>query len=426
MINKRIERIISKEKGEGNFIYPFYEKYCFSNIPSTILSFFGIKTKRPTLPSELYEEKIEGSNKVVLFLIDALGYNQWIRYNNEFFRTFTQKGLVSPITTIFPSTTAATITTISSGLTPQEHGLPEWNVYFKEIDMIIDTLPFRPLGDKNRDSLLEKKVNPKILFDSRTIYQKLKNSRIKSFVFKNKSYAESVYSKLIDKGSEVISFINISDLAVNLRKRLEKEKGPAYIFIYYDCVDSMQHEYGPYTEEHGAELSTFSYALKRELLGKIKKRVAKETIFIITADHGQLNIPPKKTLYLNKYKKLVNSFQESNGKPILPTGSPRDVFLYVKPEKLEEIQDYLSNLLKGKAKVMKSEDALKMGLFGIGKVHKDFIDRIGNLLILPYSESLIWYEHIKGKKVKLIGHHGGLSKEEMLIPFSVAKLSDLI
>ncbi|RKY21982.1 MAG: hypothetical protein DRP62_07660 [Planctomycetota bacterium] len=122
----------------------------------------------------------------------------------------------------------------------------------------------------------------------------------------------------------------------------------------------------------------------------------------------------------------MNSFQKSKkGRTILPTGSPRDVFLYIKPEKLEEIQHYLSNMLKREAEVMKSKDALKMGLFGIGKVHKDFLDRIGNLLILPYKESIIWYEHIKGKKVKSIGHHGGLTKEEMLIPFSIAKLSDL-
>ena len=430
MINEKIERIIEKEKRRGKFIHPFYEKYCFSNIPSTILSFFGIKTKRPTLPPELHKDEVEveDSNKVVLFLIDALGYNQWIKYNknNEFFRIFTQRGLVSPITTIFPSTTAATITTISSGLTPQEHGLPEWNVYYKEIDMIINTLPFTPLGDKVHDRLVERGVNPKILFDSRTVYQKLKRNGIKSFVFKSKSYADSAYSKLTNKGSSVVPFINISDLVVNLRKNLEKEKGQAYFYVYYDCVDSIQHKYGPYTEEHESEISTLSYVLKKQLLGKIKRNVAKETIFMITADHGQLNIPPERTIYLNKYKKLVNSFQKSKkGRTILPTGSPRDVFLYIKPEKLEEIQHYLLNMLKREAEVMKSKDALKMGLFGIGKVHKDFLDRIGNLLILPYKESIIWYEHIKGKKVKSIGHHGGLTKEEMLIPFSIAKLSDL-
>ena len=45
MIAKELEDAIVEQKGDGEFIYPFYEKYCFSNIPSTILNFFGIKYK---------------------------------------------------------------------------------------------------------------------------------------------------------------------------------------------------------------------------------------------------------------------------------------------------------------------------------------------------------------------------------------------
>jgi len=61
----------------------------------------------------------------------------------------------------------------------------------------------------------------------------------------------------------------------------------------------------------------------------------------------------------------------------------------------------------------------------IGKPKKEFFDRIGDILILPYKHNTIWYEHIKGKKLEFLGHHGGLSEEEMLIPFAIAKLSDL-
>ena len=427
MIDKKLEEKILKERKHGEFIYPFYEKYCFSNIPSTIISSFGVKTKRQTLPPELYEEKIDGSDKVVLILIDGFGYYQWLKYykNNKFLKIFSQRGLVSPLTTVFPSTTAAAITTINTDLTPQEHGLPEWNVYYKEIDMIIDTLPFRSLGDKEMDSLLKKKVNPKILFNKQTIYQKLKKNGIKSFNFKNRNYVNSEYSKLCRKGSESASFIISSDLAVNLRKNLEKEDG-GYFFAYYDALDSIQHRYGPNTEQHEAEIFVFLYSLKREL-EKLKMNICKKTTIIITADHGQINIDPKKTLYLNKYQKLVDSFQKSeNGKKILPTGSPRDVYLYIKPNKLDEIENYLSKKLQGKAEIMRSENALKLDLFGIGRIQKDFRDRIGNLLILPHKGHSIWYEHIKGKRVKSMGHHGGLSREEMLVPFSVTKLSELV
>ena len=90
-------------------------------------SFTGILDKAEVTPVN--------SKKVVLFLIDGFGYKQWLNYADkyEFLKRFTKKGVVTPITTVFPSTTAAALTTINSGLTPQEHGLPEWWVYFDEI-----------------------------------------------------------------------------------------------------------------------------------------------------------------------------------------------------------------------------------------------------------------------------------------------------
>jgi len=431
MIIKELESIIEKQKREGEFIYPLYKKYCFSNIPSMILEFFGIKTKRPSLPSEFFKDhvEIEDANKVVLLLIDGFGYDQWPTYskNHEFFNTFSQKGVVMPITTIFPSTTAATLTTINSGLTPQEHALPEWWTYFKEIDMIINTLPFTPLYKRGQDSLLDMGVSPKILFKGNSIHQALRKEDVKSFTLINQSYAFSSYSKLVHKGSATIPFINSLDLAVRLRKILEKETGPAYFYAYLDDLDSVGHKYGPHTEEYHAELSIISYILKKELLEKMDKKASDKTIFLMTADHGQINTSPKDTIYLNKYRKLVNAFRFSeNGRPILPSGSPRDIFLHIQTEKLEEVQSFLSDELKEEAKIMRTIDAIKMGLFGIGRPRKEFYDRVGDLLILPRKNNTIWYEHIKGEKFNLLGHHGGLSKNEMLVPFAIAKLSDLV
>jgi len=428
MIIRKTEKLIQTQKKKGEFIYPYYEKYCFSNIPDTVLSLFNIKTKRPILPRELYKN-VGKFKKIILLLIDGFGYEQWIKYykDYEFFDRITKKGSLSPLTSIFPSTTAAAITTVNTGLTPQEHALPEWYIYFKEVDMILASLPFKPLDEKFQDKFSKMKANSRILFKGKTIYQKLKKEGIKSFSFCDGTYAKSDYSNMIFKGSSVIPFINSSDMVVKLRKSVEKESGPAYFFAYFGDLDSMEHEYGPHTEEYYAELSTLSHLLKKELLEKIDKKTANETLIIITADHGQLNILPKKTTYLNKYTKVVKNFDRSKkGNLILPTGGPRDIFLHIKPNKVDETFEYLSKKLRKKAKIMKISDAVEMGMFGIGKPRKEFYDRVGNLLILPNKNGTIWYEHVKGKKVKFLGHHGGLTKEEMLIPFAIAKLSNLM
>jgi hypothetical protein len=113
------------------------------------------------------------------------------------------------------------------------------------------------------------------------------------------------------------------------------------------------------------------------------------------------------------------------GKRILPWGSPRDVFLRVEEEHLPETAAWLRQRLAGRARVVPITEALQQQLFGLGKPHRRFVQRIGNLLILPERDELIWFEHIKGKKFDLRGVHGGLRPDEMLIPFAVVNMAAL-
>jgi hypothetical protein len=46
-------------------------------------------------------------------------------------------------------------------------------------------------------------------------------------------------------------------------------------------------------------------------------------------------------------------------------------------------------------------------------------------LVLPKPGNHIWYEHFPKETFLQLGTHGGLSEEEMIVPFGVAKISDL-
>jgi Type I phosphodiesterase / nucleotide pyrophosphatase len=228
------------------------------------------------------------------------------------------------------------------------------------------------------------------------------------------------------RGSVTIPFINSSDLLVNLRQKISATSGPAYFYVYWDAVDAIAHTYGPHTEQYDAELTGFAYLLQRELIDKIPARTAADVLLMVTADHGHINVAPGETLYLNRYPRLLRSLEVSpGGQRILPWGSPRDVFLRVQEERLSEIAAWLTHRLAGKATVMTSGEALQQQLFGVGKLHKRFKHRVGNLVVLPERDYLIWFEHLKGKKFGLQGMHGGLRPDEMLVPFATANLAAL-
>ena len=136
----------------------------------------------------------------------------------------------------------------------------------------------------------------------------------------------------------------------------------------------------------------------------------------MTADHGQSEVDPQTTVYLNTHPnfKGFGRFIKTNrkGKLIVPAGSARDMFLYINDDMLDEAQSVLAKQLAGRADVVKTEALVADGYFGPG-VSSRFRERVGNLIVLPYRyESVWWYEKDRFE-MPYYGHHGGLTPQEM-------------
>ncbi|HDI31686.1 MAG: hypothetical protein DRJ41_02005 [Thermoprotei archaeon] len=410
-------------------ILPRYEDYCISNLLNTIFLTFGIKPHRYVFPKEI-RGKIKGAEKIVVFVVDGLSYNVFKSCNfseDSFFRdAMLKEEYLYPVTTVFPSTTASALTTFHTGLTPQEHGIPEWCVYFEELDMLFEALPFKPAREEDRDRFLRAKLKPREIFGWETVYQKLKRKGIRSYTFIKRKYVGEGYAREALKGSEAIGYIGLSDLMVNLKKLLKKLKEPSYIWVYWNLLDSISHIYGPLAEEVRTELSLILYGFKNEIIKRLKKKLLKNTILVLTSDHGQTYIDPSNTVYISSFQKIRGNIKlGKNGKRILPGGSPRDLFLYIKESKVDDVMSFLLDKLEDKALIMKSEEAIRQGLFGRGSIRKGFKERIGEILILPLKNHLVWYRRRRGDDLKDPGYHGGLSREEMLVPLFIIELSSL-
>ena len=153
---------------------------------------------------------------------------------------------------------------------------------------------------------------------------------------------------------------------------------------------------------------------------RLHRQQLKKTLFILTADHGQMAIDPQTTIYLNRDPQFsgFEHYIQTNlkGELLIPAGSCRDLVLYIKEERLEEAEDFLKKRLDGRAEVYQIQDLIEQGLYGALPPSPTFHSRVGNLVILPLPyESVWWYEEGKYEQT-LKGHHGGLSSQEMEIP----------
>jgi len=165
--------------------------------------------------------------------------------------------------------------------------------------------------------------------------------------------------------------------------------------------------------------------LLKQFLLPLKEHPRGETLFLLTADHGHAEVDPETAIYLNRDPAFagIEKYIKRNlaGDTLVPAGSPRDFFLYIKDDLLDEAQDFIQSRLVGKADVVKTEDLIEAGYFG-ESISETFLSRVGNLVILSYlHESVWWYEKDKFE-MNYYGHHGGLTPQEMEIPLIICDL----
>ena len=383
----------------SQFIKPRYDSGGFVSIPARIKEAFT---------SSQYDA-------VVLFFVDGFGWRFFERFQDApFIKRIARHGQIEKLTAQFPSTTAAHLTTIHTGLPVGASGVYEWYLYEPLLDQIIAPVLFSYSGTRERDTLKPANVEPSLIYPKGNFYPELKQRGIASYVFGIREYTPSTYSKGIMVGAEILRFNTFSEVLVNIGELLEKQAKPAYIHLYYDKIDSVAHEYGPTAAQTEAEIETFLLLMEHyfERIFKGKKRI----LFLMTADHGQVEVDPKTTIYLNTDSRFtgIEHFLKKNrsGQLLVPAGSARDMFLYIHDNLLDEALTFLATRLEGKADVVKVEELIESGYFG-KEISSRFRERVGNLVILPYRyESVWWYE--KGRfEQRFYGHHGGLTPQEM-------------
>jgi predicted AlkP superfamily pyrophosphatase or phosphodiesterase len=415
MINQEAVDAVAAARFGERFVRPLYESYCFSRLPHTVEGLLtGAVT--PGLPPAATAGLPDRCETVILLFLDAFGWRFFApraeRY--PFLRRFLEAGVVSPLTTMFPSTTAAHVTTMNTGLTPAASGVFEWFYYEPQQDAIIAPLLFSYAGDRGRETLAAAGVNPRDLFPRSTLYQRMGASGVRSTILQHRDYASSSYTRAVCAGADVVSFRTLPEALTLVAQRVRARPGPAYYYLYLDMIDAACHVYGPDSPYVEAEIDLALTALDR-LLHPALQAMRGDIALLLVADHGHIAIDPQTTISLNRLlPELAQATRTSAaGRPLVPAGSRRDMFLYIRDERLEDIRAALAHALMGRAEVHRTADLIAAGMFG-GDPSPAFLGRVGNLVVLPYAGETVWWDFAEHGKFEstYLGSHGGLTRDE--------------
>ena len=402
------------------FVKPQYGARCFADLPKTIKHLLT-QTGSPALAPEVFGGLPQSYDTVIFLFVDAFGWRFFERYADDypFLQQFVKHGVIEKLTSQFPSTTSAHVTCIHTGLPPAQSGVYEWTYYEPQLDAIMAPLLFSFSGASERDNLNSTDIDPRNLYPTRTLYHDLNEHGVTANIFQFSAYAHSTYSKIVFDGANVSPFATLPEALVNLAEALTQAQPPSYFFLYFGAIDAICHEYGPNAPQFDAEVDAFLTIMDRLFFQKTSGKL-KNTLLMLTADHGHVEVDPNTTIYLNTEPEFagVETFLKANryGELLVPSGSARDLFLYIKDGHIDEAQAFLASRLEGRADVAKVDDLIEPGYFGPTPVSEVFKGRVGDLVILPYRhESVWWYK--KGRfEQNFYGHHGGLTPQEMEIP----------
>ncbi len=425
MLNSSSLNAVNGAKFSQRFVKPLYDSYCFAALPQTI-EFMLTGEGNSALPQDTFGNLPSRYNKVILFFVDAFGWRFFKQYAEKytFLKTALRYGAISKITSQFPSTTAAHVTCIHTGLDVGQSGVYEWYYYEPLVDEVITPLLFAYAGDKERDTLKRAGIPPEAYFPTQTFYQKLQTRGIASYVLQSEAYTPSTFSDIVYKGATLIPYKSLPEALASLAELvIDDTASIAYYLLYYDKIDAICHTYGPNSHQFEETVDVFLRMIEELFYKKLAGRV-EQALLILTADHGQVEVDPRRTYYLNKQSTNIEQYLQSNrrGKPLVPAGSARDMFLHVKDERLDEAVAYLQSHLAGRAEVYRTEQLVTQHFFGSSPPSKEFLGRVGNVVILPYQNETVWWYEGGNFEMHFHGHHGGLTPEEMEIPLLLLAL----
>lgn len=381
---------------EKSIILPNYE-HCILNLITSILKNYNVETKHKSLES--MDNILNNKYKNVVFIIlDGMGEHILEKVSpTGYFR----KKEIDCITSVYPSTTTAALTTYYSGKPPYETGWIAWSQYFKEYGRDIDMLSHRE-SYTSRD-LKNARIN---VFDTIVKYKSV-FEQIEEALPNIKAY-EITPSYSDKRAKRSIRADSIDEIIMNI-ETLCKNPDEKFILAYCDNPDGLLHKFGTDSEE----VKEFIENTERKI-EDMCKNLTEDTVVIISADHGHKDI--------NKAYSILDYPEIQKCLISLPSLESRVVTFWVKEDMKEEFVKNFNKNFENDFWLMTKEEFLEKNMLGFGKKHPKIDDFIGNYIALSISDSIIKLENYltEGKKLKK-STHCGLTKEEMEVPVIIIK-----
>lgn len=373
----------------GGLAAPRYGEASIADIVPSAMAAVGIGGANPlSLPP---------SDAVVVLVVDGLGAQQ-LRAHADV-APFLARHLDVVVDAVFPTTTAASLVSIGTGLPPGQHGITGYAIGHPDHDQPLNLLGWR-VGCRGGGFDARDVVVPETYQATPTALERAGELGARVAVVLDPEHTDSGLTRAGLRGGtrvEAVGLVRTVEAAV----AATRGRGPTIVYAHHGDVDTMGHVHGV-----GGEPWIEALAAVDAELARFAELLPRGTQVLVTSDHGMVTVPEDAVF------ELADRDELASGVRIL-AGEPRVRQLWVEPGARDDVLAAWQDALDGRAVVVAREDAIAAGWFGVVADH--VLDRVGEVVAVATRGSLV-HRDVDPVGGRLLGQHGALSRDEVEVP----------
>lgn len=297
----------------------------------------------------------------------------------------------SGISSVFPTTTAAALTSLGTGLMPGQHGVLGYSV--------LNPQNQKPLNMLNGWG---SEAEPELWQANQTVAMKGFELGVDVSFVGPEEYENSGFTRVFMRGAKYLPAKSIEE-RLNETAKLLSSRSSQLVYCYVPELDQIAHAFGVDSSRWLACIEDLSAGLS-----SFAGQIPPDAGALLTADHGVLDVSADHHIFLD----------EAIPTGLLAvTGDPRCQFLYlIDASQAPDMAEKLNERLGGRAIAVLREQVVHSGLYG-ESVSRDIELRMPDIFVIAIKKCAIYHrDFAPPKSLNMVGQHGGLSDLELQVP----------
>ncbi len=362
-------------------VLPRYGEDSLGEVLPSVLGALGVRGETDVLglpPAERY----------CVLLVDGLGWRQLNAHPSLAPFLTSMRG--RPITAGVPTTTAASLTSLGTGLPPGRHGVVGYTTRLPGTkDAVFNALKW------------DKSVDPDSYQPHPTLFERAARAGVAVTVLGEREFKDSGLTRagLRSAGFRVA---DTPGVRVALAQQACEAAAPSLVYVYDGDLDYTGHQAG-----WRSDAWRYQLAFLDGFVEQLHAALPDGTVLLVTADHGMVDVAADKRVDVDDVPDMYAGVD-------LVAGEPRFRHLYTADGAAGDVRAAWDETLGDRAVALSREDAVAAGWFGA--VESRVLDRIGDVVVAVNGDCAVERRHVFPVEGKLVGLHGALTADEMLIP----------